>query len=99
MKLFSIGVKELFEPIVLHKKGDGFLLFLKAYIFLRNRSFSNAVEKCIIGKGNLSLTEIRLSINEIQCAPDNHNNMCHVCAKELKDVNFNQAVYLQNINS
>ena len=30
-KLFSIRVKELFEPIVLQKKGDGFLLFLKAF--------------------------------------------------------------------
>ena len=29
------------EPIVLRKKGDGFLLFLKS-IFMRNRSFSNA---------------------------------------------------------
>ena len=31
LKLFSIRVKELFEPIVLWKKGDGFLLFLKAF--------------------------------------------------------------------
>ena len=31
LKLFSIRVKELFEPIVLPKKGDGFLLFLKAF--------------------------------------------------------------------
>ena len=32
LKLFSIRVKELFEPIVLpKKKGDGFLLFLKAF--------------------------------------------------------------------
>ena len=31
LKLFSIRVKELFEPIVLRKKGDGFLLFLKAF--------------------------------------------------------------------
>ena len=30
LKLFSIRVKELFEPIVLRKKGDGFLLFEKA---------------------------------------------------------------------
>ena len=28
LKLFSIRVKELFEPIVLRKKGEGFLLFL-----------------------------------------------------------------------
>ena len=27
LKLFSIRVKELFEPIVLRKKGDGFMLF------------------------------------------------------------------------
>ena len=31
MKLFSIRLKELFEPIVLRKKSDGFLLFLKAF--------------------------------------------------------------------
>ena len=31
LKLFSIRVKELFEPIVLRKKGDGLLLFLKAF--------------------------------------------------------------------
>ena len=27
------------------------------------------------------------------CASDNHNNMCHICAKELLDSNFNQAVF------
>ena len=26
------------------------------------------------------------------CALDNHNNMCHTCAKELLNSNFNQAV-------
>ena len=31
LKLLSIRVKELFEPIVLRKKGDGFLLFFKAF--------------------------------------------------------------------
>ena len=25
-------------------------------------------------------------------ASDNHNNMCHICAKELLDSNFNEAV-------
>ena len=29
LKLFLIRVKELLEPIVLRRKGDGFLLFLK----------------------------------------------------------------------
>ena len=31
LKLFSIRVKELFELIVLQRKGGGFLLFLKAF--------------------------------------------------------------------
>ena len=26
------------------------------------------------------------------CAADNYNNMCHICAKELLDSNFNWAV-------
>ena len=42
-----------------------------------------------IGKGNLSLTENRLSRNEMWCVSDNHNYMCHTCAKELLDSNFN----------
>ena len=42
LKLFSIRVEELFEPIVLRKKkGDKFLLFLKAFPF-RNQSLSYA---------------------------------------------------------
>ena len=47
-------------------------------------------------KGNLSdtatLTENRLSWNEMCCALDNHNKMCHTCAKEFLDSNFNQAI-------
>ena len=35
------------------------------------------------------LTENRISRNEMWCASDNHNNMCHICAKELLDSNFN----------
>ena len=31
LKSFKIRVKELFEPIVLRGKGDGLLLFLKAF--------------------------------------------------------------------
>ena len=31
LKLFPITVKELFETIVLQRKGDGCLLFLKAF--------------------------------------------------------------------
>ena len=38
------------------------------------------------------LTENRISRNEMWCASDNHNNLCCICAKELLDSNFNQAV-------
>ena len=34
LKLFSIRVKEIFEPIVLRTKGDGFFALFKS-IFLR----------------------------------------------------------------
>ena len=37
------------------------------------------------------LTENRLSRNEMWCAADNHNFMCHICAKGILDSNFNQA--------
>ena len=56
-------------------------------IFLRNRYLSDARwfygQKRKIGKGNLYLTENRLSWNVICCALDNHNHMCHTCAKEF----------------
>ena len=68
------------------------MLFLKAF-FLRNQSLSNARwfygKKLKIGKGKLYLTENRLSWNEMCCAADNHNYICHTCAKEFLDSNFN----------
>ena len=91
LKLFSIRIKELFEPIVLHKKKKRRQV-LKS-IFLRNRSLSNArwfygkKKKCKIGKGNLYLTENWLGWNEMCCAADNHNYMCHTCAKDILDSN------------
>ena len=48
-----------------------------------------AVKKCKIGKEILYLTENPLSRNEMWCASDNHNDMCHICAKEILDSNFN----------
>ena len=84
LKLFSI--KDLFEPIVLRKRRRRVFALFKS-IFLRNRSLSNARWFCgrkrKIGKGNLSLTENRLSINEMWYAEDDHNNMYHICEKEL----------------
>ena len=67
-------------------------------LFSRDRSLSNAQgkkkkkkekENPKIGKGNLYLTENRLSWNEMWHAADNHNYMCHTCAKEFLDSNFN----------
>ena len=43
LKWFSIRIKEFFKPIVLKKKTDEFLLFLKAFSS-QNRSLSNALE-------------------------------------------------------
>ena len=62
-------------------------------IFLRNRSLSDARWFCgkkhKIGKENLYLTENRLSWNVMCCASDNHNYMCHTCAKEFSNSSFN----------
>ena len=43
-------------------------------------------------KGNLYLTENLLSWNKMCCASDNCNYMCHTCAKEFLNSNFNKAV-------
>ena len=92
MKLFSIRVKELFEPIVFRNKRRRVFALFKS-IFLRNRSLSNVddftVKKRKIGKENLHLTENRFSRNDMWCATDNHNYMYHICAKGFLDWNFN----------
>ena len=46
------------------------------------------VKKRKIGKVNLYLTEISFSGNEMWCVADNHNYMCHICAKGFSDSNF-----------
>ena len=65
-------------------------IFLKTDLWVTPGVFT--VKKSKIGKGNLYLTENRLSRNEKCCAADNHNYMCHTCAKEFWDSNFNLAV-------
>ena len=95
LKLFSIRVKKLFEPIVLERKCDGFIALFKS-IFMRNWSLSNAKwfygKKCEIGKGNLYLTGNRLSRNEMWCEAGNHNCISHICAKGFLYPNLNYAV-------
>ena len=72
------------------------VLALFISIFLRNRSLGDARwfygKKRKIGKGNLYLTENRLSWNELCCASDNRNYMCHTCAKEFSNSSFNKVV-------
>ena len=50
------------------------------------------------GKANLYISESRLSGNEMWCEADNHNDMCHICAKELLYSNFNEAVIYKASN-
>ena len=68
-------------------------------IFLRNRSLSDARwfydKKRKIGKGNLYLTENRLSWNEMCCASDNNNYMCHTMRKRI----FKLELQLSNFTS
>ena len=63
------------------------VLALFVSIFSRNRSLSDARWFCgkkrKIGKGNLYLTENRLSWNVMCCASDNDNYMCQTRAKEF----------------
>ena len=49
-------------------------------------------KKYKIRKGNLYLTEKRWSWNGMCCASDNHNYMCHTCAKEFSNSSFNPVV-------
>ena len=51
-----------------------------------------------IGKGNLYLTENRLSWNEMCRASDKHNYMYHTCAKEFFKFELQLSSYWQNIN-
>ena len=96
LKLFSIWVKELFEPIVLRKKmniNDRYLLFLKAFswetdLWVTVGDFTTKQTRKI-GKENLYLTENQVGRNEILCVEDSHSYMCHMCAKEYLKSNFN----------
>ena len=74
MKLFSIRVKAIFEPLVLRRKGNVCLLLKK---MLRNWSLSSVKWFCAGGR------------NEICCADDKHNCLSTMGAKELSDSNFN----------
>ena len=73
-------------------KGDGFLLFLKAFsweadLLVTLGDFT--VKKRKIGKRNLYLSENWSNWNEICYAADNHNYMCHTRGKEFLNSSFN----------
>ena len=66
------------------KKGDGLLLFLKAFCWETNLSImlgDFTVKQDKIWKGNLYLTENWFSRNKIWCTVDNYICMYHICAK------------------
>ena len=76
MKLFWIRVKELLEPIVLERKGDGVLLFLKAFswetdLWVTLGDFMVKKPANLQGKSVFSWN--RLSRNEMWYAADNYN--------------------------
>ena len=77
--MFSIRVKELFEPIVLRGGGgtDGFLLFA----LFKNTLFRNHVTlgAFTVKTQDMYLTENRLGTNLE--TKDNYSYMCHICVK------------------
>ena len=77
------------------------VLALFISIFMRSRSLSDTGwfygKDRKIGRGNMYLTEKRLSWNEMCCASDNHNYMCHTCAKEFLNSELQISSYWQNI--
>ena len=42
-----------------------------------------------LGRGNMYLTENRLSRNDMWCAEDNHNYVSYICADDFLDSNLN----------
>ena len=87
LKLFLIGVKELLEAIVLKKTRRWFLLFSKAFSSEPDLSVTVGDfygKDAKFGKGNLYLTENRLSGNKKWCAADNHNHVSHICKRILR---------------
>ena len=74
------------------KKSRWVLLILKAFS-KETDHLSNArwfyAKQGKIGKGNIYSTKNRLNDNDMWCESDNHNYMCHLCAKGLLDSNLN----------
>ena len=99
--MFSIRVKELFEPTILKKKKRRvFALFKSIFLWYQYLSFARwfTVKNVQIGRGDLYCIKYWLSWNEKCCAVNNHNNyMCHICAKGFLDPNFNQAVIVKTL--
>ena len=82
MKLFEIRVKK--NEAFFTKKDDGVLHFLKAFSW--ETDLWVTLDDFRVKKAKL-WTENRLSRHEM-CAADNHNYMCHMCAKGFLDSNF-----------
>ena len=100
LKLFSIKSKRIIWAYSFVTKRQRVLtLFIS--IFLRNRSLSDARwfygKKRKIGKGNLYLTENRLSWNVMCYASYNHNYMLSHMCKRIFKFELQLRSYWQNI--
>ena len=85
--IFSIRVRELFEPIVLLEKGDRFLLlFLKAFswetdLWIPVGDFAIKTQNL---EGKSVLTKDRLGKNKMWSSTENHNYLCHPCTRTCR---------------
>ena len=89
LKLFSIRVKELFDPLVLRRKGDGCLL-LFWNIYLRNRSLSNARWFCAknLKLGRWISNQLKVDLTETKFAVRENNNsyISNMCAQKESQI-------------
>ena len=75
--IFNYRVKELFEPIVLQRKADGFCSFKS--MFLKKQYLSNATGDFMVKKFNAG-RKIHIQLKTWYAA-DNHNDMHHTWAE------------------
>ena len=85
------NLKLKFNLFILWRKGDGCLLCLKAFSWETDlwATWWFALKSEKIRKGNVYLTKIPFSRNEICCAEDDRSYMSNMYAKEFSNSNLN----------
>ena len=82
--MFSIRVKELFEPIVLRRKADGVLLFyLQVFSWELETDLWVTLGDFVVRQGKLGR---KICINLIVTV---RQYTCHICGNRFWDSNFN----------